>query len=396
MVMTPTTVVIGEPNPGNHYAPANSLLNGTVGDHKSGQAPLALNECGFPIDFSPLDYMTEGGSMVLWDDVLGGEFPWDERYYQESPDTSTGFDPLYIMQHATDSAPTAGCMATGHKAAVDMLSQNLYEEDVSTLVEDAMYCGKAGGVVTSVPMFHATPGAFIIHSNSRSDRDQLRRSFEKVNPTFVSGVCGGDYYPYPETLESMRSGALSSQWTLLEQKNVTMAEVGSDVVLLRWTVGDMRCRGCLAHLCFEMFVSQDFYAGEEFTLLDPDNGDHVMVCLGGDWTPSGQDNLPYRGVDSSYTNRVCSGGEEILDPDSGIAIGINPTGTICNHYTPEEVDQIPHITDNVKAALDFLSKDDDGFFMMYEQGDVSHGLEPHQDTEVLWYSDPSPVSISTD
>lgn len=163
--------------------------------------------------------------MVLWNDRMGGEFPWDERYYQSNPDTSDGFDLTYIMQHATDSASTAGCMATGHKAAVNMMSQTLYEEDVSTLVEDAMMCGKAGGVVSSVPMFHATPGAFIIHTNSRSDRDSLRRSFEKVNPTFVSGACGGNYYPYPETLESMRSGALSSQWTFLEQKNTTMAEV---------------------------------------------------------------------------------------------------------------------------------------------------------------------------
>lgn len=233
-LMTTTTTVIQAPNPGNHYAPANSLLEGSVKDHKSGQAALALNECGFPIDFSPKDYMMEGGNMVLWDDVLGGEFPWDERYYQENPDTSDGFDPEFIMMHATDSASTAGCMATGHKAAVNMMSQTLYEEDVSTLVEDAMMCGKAGGVVTSVPMFHATPGAFIIHTNYRSDRDSLRRSFEKVNPTYAGGVCGSRYYPFPETLESMRSGALSSQWTLLEQKNTTMKEVRSASRLFRY------------------------------------------------------------------------------------------------------------------------------------------------------------------
>ena len=77
--MTTTTTVIQEPNAGNHYAPANSLLEGSVGDHKSGQAPLALDECGNPIDFSPLDYMADGGNMVLWDDVKGGAFPWDER-----------------------------------------------------------------------------------------------------------------------------------------------------------------------------------------------------------------------------------------------------------------------------------------------------------------------------
>ena len=102
---------------------------------------------------------------------------------------------------------------------------DLYEEKVSTLVEDAMTCGKAGGVVTSVPVFHATPGSFIIHANARSDREQLRKSFLDVNPTYVNGVCGGRYYPEESTLESMRSGSLSSQWTLLEQKEGVMAEV---------------------------------------------------------------------------------------------------------------------------------------------------------------------------
>ena len=106
-----------------------------------------------------------------------------------------------------------------------MMAQTLYEEEVSTIIEDAMFCGKAGGVVSSVPVFHATPGSFILHTNYRKDGDGMRRSFLQVNPTMVSGVCASRYQPYPETLESMRNGALSSEWTLLTQDNVTLAEV---------------------------------------------------------------------------------------------------------------------------------------------------------------------------
>ena len=82
------------------------------------------------------------------------------------------------MQHATDSANTAGTLATGVKGAVGQLSQDLYERDVETILEEAIKCGKAGGVVTSVPMFHATPGAFFIHSNSRGNR-KFFRSIQK-------------------------------------------------------------------------------------------------------------------------------------------------------------------------------------------------------------------------
>lgn len=105
-----------------------------------------------------------------------------------------------------------------------MMSVDLYEQDVSTLVEDAMACGKAGGVISSVQMLHATPGAFVTHSNNRRNRPQLERSFRKVAPTFASGVCGGGYYPETD-VPSMRNGTLSKQWTLFEQKSGVSKEV---------------------------------------------------------------------------------------------------------------------------------------------------------------------------
>ena len=88
-------------------------------------APLALDENGNPIDFNPTDFEAEGGNMVLWDDVKGGKYPWDANYFTKNPDTSTGFDPEFIMRHATDSASTAGALGTGHKAAVNMVSTKI-------------------------------------------------------------------------------------------------------------------------------------------------------------------------------------------------------------------------------------------------------------------------------
>jgi alkaline phosphatase len=112
--------------------------------------------------------------------------------------------------------------------------------------------------------------------------------------------------------------------------------------------------------------------------LDPDNDDHLMVCLGGDYTNSKQQNMPYRGVDSTYSNRHCPSGETLIDPDTGLPIGVSVTTeeATCNHYEMDEIEHIPTIMQNVGAALEFLSKDDDGFFLMYEQGDIdwaAHG-----------------------
>jgi alkaline phosphatase len=90
-LVTTTTTVIQAPEDGNHYAPSNSLLQGSVNDHNDGMSPLALNDCGHPIDFSPLDYELEGGNMVLWNDEYGGKFPWDSRYFGDAQ--SGKFDP---------------------------------------------------------------------------------------------------------------------------------------------------------------------------------------------------------------------------------------------------------------------------------------------------------------
>lgn len=343
-LVTTSAMVTKDPNPGNHYAPATSLLEGSVSSHDNGMAPLALDDCtGEPIDFDPRDYESEGGNMVLWDDVKGGEFPWDERYFQEVPDTSEGFDPEFIMRHGTDSASTAGALATGHKAAVNMMAVNLYEEDVSTIVEDAMMCGKAAGVISSVPVLHATPGSFVTHSNYRKNGPQMQRGFEKINPTYAAGACASRYQPSDAHKESMEEGGLSAMWTFIHQDPDTPAE--------------------------------NFYDAMEG--LDPNNGDHVMVCFGGEYTASGQYNAPYRGLDSTYTNRYCSSGELDTNADGEIT-GVTATTSdeLCNHYSPEEVAQLPTMAEHVKAAVDFLGKKEEGFFLMYEQGDIdwaAHG-----------------------
>jgi len=95
-----------------------------------------------------------------------------------------------------------------------------------------------------------------------------------------------------------------------------------------------------------------------------------MVCFGGEYSVSGEQNMPFRGLDSSYSNRWCSSADTIKDAD-GNPTGYKPTSVLCDHYPPEDLVQIPKMKDNVKEAMNFLGKDDDGFFLMYEQGDVS-------------------------
>lgn len=80
--------------------------------------------------------------------------------------------------------------------------------------------------------------------------------------------------------------------------------------------------------------------------------------------------MPYRGLDSGYKDRWCSSAAQIASSD-GKLIGFRPNSQRCDHYSSADLQQIPKMAVNVREAINFLGKDNDGFFMMYEQGDVS-------------------------
>ena len=145
----------------------------------------------------------------------------------------------------------------------------------------------------------------------------------------------------------MRSGYLSSEFTLFEQQ--------------------------------EGVAADNFWSDLEG--LDPDNGDKIFGCMGGDFARGNEDNMPYRGLDSTYSNRYCSTSEVIVDVDDN-PTGVNVTTSeeLCDHYPQEDVDEIPKMADNVQAVLEFLAKDEDGFFFMYEQ--VSQ--TPFRNTTSQW------------
>ena len=128
------------------------------------------------------------------------------------------------------------------------------------------------------------------------------------------------------------------------------------------------------HLHFLPTISlKNFYT----PIQSPDKNQKVLVCLGGEYTPSAQQNLPFRGVDGNYKQRWCSNGSPIdasgnvTSSSKAVGVKVTTPTTLCDYYSPTEISQIPNITTNVKQALNFLSKDAQGFFLMYEQGDVS-------------------------
>ena len=271
--------MVGPPNDGNHNGPRRSFL-GMVNEHDNGMADLLTDEEGIPLVFSPRD-INDGGNMVMWDDAKGGRFPWDANYFKQAGGLPVDpyFEPEFIMQHATGSANSASAYSTGTKTGFDQMGVDLYERPVRNILEDAQSCGKSGGIVTSVPILHASPGAFVTHTNYRNNRHQLQDGFRETQPTWATGICAVGLEPSAEQKQSMINGSLSSTYTFLHQDPVVMAD--------------------------------DFY--DTIQNNDPDSGDKVVACFGGQYSKGKcrscfgggayMMNMPYRGLDSSYTGR---------------------------------------------------------------------------------------------
>ena len=106
-----------------------------------------------------------------YDAAIGGDTPW-----------SLGTDPGYIIsqcrarQHAvTDSASSATSMTSGIKTFNASINVRVDGSQTETIAHQLQREGYAIGVVTSVPISHATPAAAYAHNVSRDDFQDLTR-----------------------------------------------------------------------------------------------------------------------------------------------------------------------------------------------------------------------------
>lgn len=75
----------------------------------------------------------------------------------------------HVLADATDSAAAATALATGHRTSNGTIGLGPGGERLVTVAERAREAGKAVGAVTSTPLSHATPAAFLAHHHTRRD-----------------------------------------------------------------------------------------------------------------------------------------------------------------------------------------------------------------------------------
>ena len=81
------------------------------------------------------------------------------------PGSFAGYD--YVRRNATDSAAAATALATGVRTYNSAINADNFGRPLPYATQHAKACGRATGVVSSVPFSHATPAAFGAQSRER-------------------------------------------------------------------------------------------------------------------------------------------------------------------------------------------------------------------------------------
>ncbi|NJR37536.1 MAG: alkaline phosphatase [Leptolyngbyaceae cyanobacterium CSU_1_4] len=298
------------------------------------------------------------GNLVGYDAVRGGLYPWDAAYYGGA--VALGFDKEYIKASYPDSANTATTLYTGVKSYNNAIGVDIFEQPLETILVTSALAGKSTGLVTSVPIDHATPGAAAATVNRRGKYDTptpdldniLQQELRIYQPTVLLG--GGNPLsipadPLPEGVEPPRDFTFVSKDTYeYLQANPTDNRYGYTFLE----------RGANA---------ADTLAATAAS-LDPNKGDRLVGLYGA----RGQNgNLPVSSANGDYSttglnlfsvNSTQGLKQDFLRP-------LNP-GETDEQFIARERNENPTLQDLTVAALDVLGKDKDGFWLMVEGGDI--------------------------
>lgn len=123
----------------------------------------------FPVQYSICHYPAMTGSYS--DNPADSKLKWSAGY---NPGLAwTNFN--YVMNNFTESAASGTALATGKKTYNNAIGVGPDKKPMRNLTELAEDLGKSSGVVTTVPISHATPAAFVAHNETRLNYARIAR-----------------------------------------------------------------------------------------------------------------------------------------------------------------------------------------------------------------------------
>jgi alkaline phosphatase len=289
------------------------------------------------------------GNLVGYDPVKGGINPW-----------TPGTDKEYIKYSYPDSANTATTLYTGVKSYNNAIGVDIFEDNLEGVLAKAAQQGKSTGLVTSVPIDHATPAAAAANVNRRSKYDEdypaldniLQQELRIYQPTVLLG--GGHPLstpgnPLPAGVEPLTDNTYIKASTYKELSTKPNSNLYDYTFLERGTDAAAKLADTAA-------------------ALDPNTGGRLLGLYGA----RGQNgNLPVSSANGDYSTT----GLDMFSVNT--TKGLNPdtlrplkAGETDAQFIASERNQNPTLKNLTDAALGVLGKDPDGFWLMVEGGDI--------------------------
>ncbi len=271
-----------------------------------------------------------------------GPDPWtpgDDLIY---PMGKSREDPKAPGEHAfADSAATATALCSGMKTYNDAINVDPHGARVSTVAHEAQARGYAIGVITSVPISHATPACAYAHNVHRDDYQDLTRDMlglpSIAHPqTPLAGVdvlIGGGF-------GVEKSGDDKAQGTNFVPGNVWISAADLKTI-------DAATGGRYAIAIRKAGV----------------NGREELLNRAREAAQSGRRLFGFYGIGKAAGHLPF----ETADGDYQPAPGNLP---IVEQYSRSDLDENPRLADMTAAALTVLEKNPKGFWLMVEAGDV--------------------------
>lgn len=297
---------------------------------------------GTDVDIDEQRVLNPGGKLRGGYNVAkAGPNPWtpgNDAYY---PIAKVADDPKGVGEHAyPDSASTAMAMTSGVKTYNNAINVDVTGNQVPTVAHEVQERGLKIGVVTSVPLSHATPACTYAHNVDRDDYQDIARDLVGLssishprNPlpgvdVLIGGGFGDESKEHKAQGKNFVPGNL---WmTAADRRSIDVAHGGRYVVAERTAGVNGR-------------------AGLSSAAEAAARGGQRLFGFYGVAKTKGC--LPFQTADGDYNP----------------TIGRNKTAQA---YSAADLDENPTLADMTAAALKVLETNRAGFWLMVEAGDV--------------------------
>ena len=274
------------------------------------------------------------GNRRGYDSLLGGRTPWNERIGSDYLIGKNRERPHTV----TDSASSATSLCSGIKTFNGAINVTLDGTQVIPLArelqreQDFMV-----GVVTSVPVSHATPAAAYANNVSRKDYQDISRdlvglpsSSHREDPLQGVDVLIGAGWKEGKEADKLQGDNFAQGNPYFHQDDIRASDLknGGRYRVVQRTAGKPGRKALMS-------------AAKKAV----DNGDRLLGFFG---TKGGH--LPFATADGNF------------DPTIDVRVA--------EKYTEADVSENPTLADMTEAALLVLEQSIDGFWLMIEAGDV--------------------------